>query len=252
MRNSDQPWDMLKSLLVHLCEDASDLSNFLIPAEQIKDHLWPHVQPVLNRQLIQARGGETIVRIFADKFSVDAIVELFCDSFATDPVPWISTIPSICEVHQSPFVHRMSPLLLQLPLRQIPPKWLACVLRFGGNETCVQWLHALWNSRDFVSSDLIGAVCDFSLSVSRNDLTSPLLCFNLLVTLTIIHHANIEPIEAMVGLASLIESVLITKVPAGVPDEEYRVFLNGLSSRDGRKIRRFLKKFPNVVFSNNA
>jgi hypothetical protein len=251
MRNSDRPLDLLKSLLVHVCEDASDLSNFLIPAEQVKNQLWPHVQPVLNGQLIQARGGEIIVRIFADKFSVDEIFQILGYNFATDPVRWVSIIPSICEVHKTPFVQRMSPLLLQLPFRQIPPEWLDCVLKFGGNEICIQWIHALWNSRDLVSSDLIGAVCDIVLSVSRNESNSRLLCFNLLVTLTILHPANNEPIESMVGLASLIESRLITKIPAGVPDEEYRVFLNGLSSRDGRKIRRFFKKFPNVVFSNN-
>ena len=252
MRNSDRPVEILKRLLVTMCEEAADLANFLLAAERIKEELWWDVQRILNRELILARGGEIIVKIFAKKFSVDEVAALIDTGFAMEPRRWVGIVPDVCEIHQTALVQKISPLVLKTPLQQIPPKWFDCVVRSGGKETCREWLHALWNVRDSIPADLIPAVCDFILSVSRNNPESRHVCFNLLVRLTISHPGYNEPIDSMIGVASMIATELLQCAPTAVPIEEYRLFLNGLETRDGRKIRRFLKKFPNVVFSQNS
>jgi hypothetical protein len=246
VKNSNDPIELLRQTLTLICEDAADLANFVTPATAYKDGLWSVISPILTPSLLASRGGEVLVTTYAHKMDVDDILSLISEGLQTDLGRWIMVIPKICHVDKSrSFTQRVSPLLLFYPLTQIPSDWFTCVSQSADKDLQVKWVKQVLSST--VIADQVPAVSEFIALAAQNIPETRLAVIQGLISLAVKFPGHNEPIDELLRVYHFDKTVFVEKQSL-IPEEEYRQFLSGLESGDTRKIRRFLKKFPNGIF----
>jgi hypothetical protein len=116
---------VLIKLLLVICEDCMDISDFLSRAVQYKDSLFHLIQPLLETFTYHnAEGVESVFAHFCHKLDWDELINAICiskksEGFRVDQ--WMGVAPMIASFHGPRFIVLLSPLI---ETSKISPDWI--------------------------------------------------------------------------------------------------------------------------------